>query len=190
MRQCQIHLFHMRSNIQFLKPWKVNNALKFSLGLSNPETGRRNENNLTEIFIAPVGGKHKWLNYFNKVKESFKESSWFICIYFLLSWNHSKSVSHQNNRNDNRGDTPKYKYHYWENCLKQSRTGVPGWIGQVSVPLLTTAQVMISESWDPTLAKGSELSGQSVSLLLPLLLPSHSLPLSSKQIFFKNVNKK
>lgn len=32
----------------FLKPLKGNNAMKFSSGLNNPETGRRNEDNLTK----------------------------------------------------------------------------------------------------------------------------------------------
>ena len=89
---------------------------------------------------------------------------------------------------------------YWNIRIRKKKTGVPGWLSQLSVRLLILAQVMISRfvGWSPVsvsvLTAQSLLGSLSLSLSLWAPRPAHSLHLSLKinklkKIIFKKINK-
>ena len=60
--------------------------------------------------------------------------------------------------------------------------GAPGWLSQLSIQLLISAQVMISHSWDPV-PTGSMLSWESAWIFsFPQRLPPFMCALSNKYL--------
>ena len=64
---------------------------------------------LNESFIAPVGGKHNWLNGFKVHLKNIHDSLKFIFSYHKTTQNLSPKEK------EITGMIPDYKYDYWEN---------------------------------------------------------------------------